>query len=181
MDIPASSLPEVRDTPVTRFYTEHTGVPDVLRNGITTEAVPLGQWRQWLERRVFKPLHLTSVKVDYSQQEGKDFYRISMRSPFRTVRMVVTPFAAFYFARMISYVGQQGALELGVDLVFAQATEQVLVPAWAVHPLMDQLVSIVKDHAVAVQFLAEEFHRLSHQQEEVEETGDTEVVPPVLH
>lgn len=139
------------------FFKEKSALPPVLRNNGEVG-------HRWTQRfdRVANKLGLCSVYTEGSTIEGKRYYRTTIKSPFRKLHVITNPFTTLVLAQILHFTEGQGLLERGVDLALSQEDGgTVVVPAWAVRPMLTEWVPVLKEHAVTTDFEMGEYRRLA--------------------
>lgn len=164
-------LAQQQDTPAYRFFREHAGLPEAIRN--TAPPQFRNSFTSWVWLTLLPFLRLKRVWSESAEIEGRTYYQLHIHQPFRHYHVRVTPFLAAMFGNALSMLSRQ-LTNQKADLMLAgdESIGELVVPTWAVRDVLREFRNIIEENKESVQHLLDEVHRLQHV-----ETDDETAVP----
>jgi hypothetical protein len=168
---------------VVQLLRDHVSVPQ-------SEHCQLPKYRmRWLFEHLLPTLGLGKVVCTPVNIDGRDYYRVSIKVPGRSINVTLTPVGAYYlgmgiFQGMASNPNADGAIitNSADDTKMGDLMGTVFVPRWALVETLDNLTYICRKHEDHIKLVVREIHRLM-QPQVAEEAGieDAEEEQPTLH
>lgn len=168
----STALASVESGPAFKFYQEHTAVPDELR---TKALPPVHGLANLFFNKLLPACHLKWVKVEeFVHDDGRTYVRVRVGVPGRSHVWVTTLFGLYMIGKAMHFMLKVGMLDrLPSDEVGVSDNQSVAIPTWAAVEALTHFSGVLRRHHYDVQFLLEEFHRLS-----VEEMPEEEKPSP---
>jgi hypothetical protein len=144
----------MEDTSFTRLVTEHVGVPK-------SEHPTLPKHRmRWLFERALPFIGFGKVDMVPINIDGKDYYRIEAKVPFRTYHATVTYLGAYYLGKavLMHMVHEKTNVE-GLMVQDSDTTPALMgtlfFPRWCLPAVLDQLTYICRKHHPQIKMMVE--------------------------
>lgn len=165
--------PSNEEVAASDYYEDACGLPANM-----TTTLPSMGFMQWLFDgwlgKVFG-----KVLVDYVEQEGKHYYRLTLKVLLRKHSFVLVPLSAYMHANAIGTLQRMGLIDHMV--VEGERTGSVYIPVWSRRKVYEECKKIAQTHEAEVKGHLSMISTLQQTHDEEGEHAEGEVTPRVTH